>query len=137
MTHYVYRYFDAKNDLLYVGCSKNPWNRYRQHRSDSKQWIGEVTFGRLSVFADEAAARAAERAAIESEHPRYNRTFRTDRTKWTAEQYLRHAYGYIAASRADKKRAWNSEYMAQVREEYAALAGSVMPQPVIARKAAA
>jgi predicted GIY-YIG superfamily endonuclease len=135
MTHYVYRYYNADDDLLYVGCSKNPWQRYKTHRADSRLWIREVTRGRISVFPDKPTALAAERAAVETEHPRYNRKLRGDRSAWTPEQYQNYAYGYLAASHYPESD-WSSAHMVGVREEYACKFGAILPTPLNVRRSA-
>lgn len=71
MTHYVYRFFDADGVLLYVGESKDPWKRWRGHRSTSS-FAPLVARGRISVFSDRLTALQAERNAIVDEGPRFN-----------------------------------------------------------------
>lgn len=136
MSHYVYRYFNTDGDLLYVGCSKDPWMRYRYHHTDSRQWIHEVTRGQIAVYPDRATALVAEREAIKAEHPRYNRTHRGDRSTWTAEQYRNYALGYVVTGWANKALIWNSAHLVAVREEYAARFGAAMPRPAIAERGA-
>lgn len=70
--HYLYRLYTAgRNDLLYVGISRNFANRLTQHRND-KKWWPEVGAVDVECFPSEREAAIAERAAIQSESPRYN-----------------------------------------------------------------
>ena len=74
--HYVYRCYDARGRLLYVGCTYNPQARLRQHRADKKQWIRDVARTRFTVWPDRRKALEMERLAIETEHPIFNRAFK-------------------------------------------------------------
>ena len=67
---YVYRMWDKNGVLLYIGKSNNPLNRWKQHRK--KPWFKQVTRFEYEPHPDEAAAYAAEREAIKTEHPLYN-----------------------------------------------------------------
>jgi hypothetical protein len=70
--HAVYRIYDAKNRLLYVGCSKNPvGNRLRQH-GEEKGWYQEVAFIKVQWFPGWVEAAAEEMEAIYTEKPLYN-----------------------------------------------------------------
>ena len=70
---YVYRMYDAANRLLYVGFSNNVKARMRQHYNDHA-WVDRdvVRIEISDKFAQEKAARVAERDAIANEHPREN-----------------------------------------------------------------
>lgn len=135
MAHYVYRYFNADGRLIYIGCSKNPWTRYRTHRQDSRLWIDEVARGRISVFPDRETALAAEKAAIIAEKPLYNKTYRWEnRQDWTAEDYADYAYGLLRTSHSPDW-TWRSGPMLALRQMYRAMFGH--PIPVSPRKVAA
>jgi hypothetical protein len=69
--HYLYRAFSAEDVLLYVGITSNVRLRVGQHAA-SKLWWPEVSEVRVEPFPDKATARAAERAAITADQPRYN-----------------------------------------------------------------
>lgn len=127
MRHYVYRYFDREGRLLYVGCSKNPWQRYVNHQNDSRIWIHEVVRGRISVFPSKVEALAAEKAAIIAEKPAYNVRYRwSHRNGWTEQEYIDYAQGYLRAA-PDPIYAWDARHMHAVREVYAALFGHKLP----------
>jgi hypothetical protein len=69
--HALYRFFDAAGALLYVGITNNPSRRFTQH-GVSREWWHEVETIRMQRFPDREAVLAAEKAAIQSESPRYN-----------------------------------------------------------------
>ena len=71
-THFVYRCFDHEGGLLYVGCTRDPRRRARQHTRTSK-WVGLVASVTLKAYDDWYAARRAEDEAIYVESPRFNR----------------------------------------------------------------
>lgn len=66
----LYRCFDADDELLYVGISKDPKTRFEQHRD--KPWWRDVTMRVVEWYDNRPAAEHAERKAIQSEGPRYN-----------------------------------------------------------------
>ncbi|MGX1220369.1 GntR family transcriptional regulator [Streptomyces ambofaciens] len=67
----LYRLYDADDQLLYVGISSDPPSRMQQHASD-KLWWPEVAHHTITWLTSRSEALAAERAAINSEHPCYN-----------------------------------------------------------------
>lgn len=68
----LYRLFDAAGELLYVGISGNWADRFGHHANHQSWWphVAKIT---LEVFPTRPEAAKAEAAAIEQEHPRYNR----------------------------------------------------------------
>ena len=71
LSHALYRFWNAAGDLLYVGISVNPYGRFEQHQAD-KPWWGEVAKITMQPYPDRESVLAAERDAIECEHPAYN-----------------------------------------------------------------
>lgn len=69
--HSVYWLFDVNRALLYIGESRNPLTRWKQHERD-KPWWDEVTDFRIKWFDCFVDAAKAERLAILAENPRYN-----------------------------------------------------------------
>jgi GIY-YIG catalytic domain len=67
----VYRFFNSKGDLLYVGVAGNPGLRLRAH-AKTKSWWSEVATATFRHFATYEEAVAAEDAAIKTESPKYN-----------------------------------------------------------------
>lgn len=70
-THALYRFYDADDQLLYVGITLDPGPRWRAHRDD-KPWWHEVTNVTIEVLPSRAAVLEAEKQAILAERPRYN-----------------------------------------------------------------
>lgn len=68
----LYRHYNAKGRLLYVGISLATAARTAQHKA-SASWWDEVAKITIQRFPDRDAALKAEQAAIKGEHPLYNR----------------------------------------------------------------
>ena len=66
----LYRIFNADGDLLYIGISFDALTRLAQHRG--KSWFPEHPKVVVQTFDTEAEAKAAERTAIKTEHPKHN-----------------------------------------------------------------
>jgi hypothetical protein len=69
----VYRLWDSQGQLLYVGLSHSPRERYVQHEGD-KLWWPTVQRRHETWYDTRKEAEAAERVAIGNEAPLYNRT---------------------------------------------------------------
>lgn len=72
--HFVYRAFDAKGQLLYVGCTMDLDRRYKEHsarKHPSRWWHLAVRFV-LSGPYNYDTGRRLEREAIRSEAPIWN-----------------------------------------------------------------
>lgn len=67
----LYRLFDRRGMLLYVGVSSNPGRRITQH-SGSKDWWSQVTTTTMEHFITRQMALDAERIAIITERPIHN-----------------------------------------------------------------
>lgn len=67
----VYRLYDADNDLLYIGSSKELPQRYKDH-ARSKPWWPDVRRRTETWYETRQQAYGAERKAINTERPRYN-----------------------------------------------------------------
>lgn len=68
--HAVYRMFDAQGALLYVGMTAQIGRRIEQH--GEKRWFPQVATISVEWYPHMAAARVAEKEAIEWEWPRHN-----------------------------------------------------------------
>jgi predicted GIY-YIG superfamily endonuclease len=68
----LYRHWDKYDDLLYVGKTIDIPARFRQHRIKS-DWIYDVVKITLERFSSHEEVMEAEKQAIISEHPRYNK----------------------------------------------------------------
>lgn len=69
--HTLYRFFDVRDRLLYVGITCNPGQRLSQHR-DEKDWWRDVARISMEQYGSRTELRAAERSAIEAEKPLHN-----------------------------------------------------------------
>jgi hypothetical protein len=69
----VYRFYDGRGRLLYVGKALNPVSRQRQH--EKRAWWPDVdqTYTRVEWWSSEREALDAEDIAIRDENPIYNR----------------------------------------------------------------
>jgi len=72
MDEVLYRFFDSQGNLLYVGISNNWQARLKQHYKNSAfhDETALITFDR---FSTRSQVEEAERLAIETEHPKYNK----------------------------------------------------------------
>lgn len=67
----LYRHFDARGALLYVGISLSPTYRLQQH-GRTAHWSDDIARVTIEWFPSRALALEAERAAISREDPRHN-----------------------------------------------------------------
>jgi excinuclease UvrABC nuclease subunit len=76
LPHYIYRLYDSAGTLLYIGVTITVNTRLLQ-QAKAQPWWAEVDPARTTetCYAKRAAALKAERAAIKSEHPKYNVQF--------------------------------------------------------------
>lgn len=68
---FVYRTFNARGRLLYVGCTKRWPGRMRDHESTAP-WFGDIAGVSVHYYADLRTALAAEDRAIKTEWPLWN-----------------------------------------------------------------
>lgn len=69
----LYRFWNAKDQLLYVGITVNPGSRWQTHERD-KAWWADVARVTVEHFPDRTSVEAAEREAIRTERPLHNIT---------------------------------------------------------------
>ena len=90
---YVYETFGDDGRHLYIGATKNPWQRHREHRTRSS-WFPLMRRVVITVMDGAAAALVLEAELIDQHRPPFNR--RIDGTllaeEWTADR-LRERYG--------------------------------------------
>jgi excinuclease UvrABC nuclease subunit len=67
----LYRFFNAEDELLYVGITRDLPGRFRIHAKD-KRWFKEIVRVEPTNYGTLAKALAMEATAILSESPRYN-----------------------------------------------------------------
>lgn len=70
--HCVYYCYNAENEIIYIGCTKNLTNRFSQHKSRSA-WVNNVHDVRLRWFGSSGEALMFEERAILRNKPEYNR----------------------------------------------------------------
>lgn len=68
----LYRHFDKDGRLLYVGVTFNPGQRASGHRAYA-EWIDQAVSFTGTWFNTRAEALAAEKEAIRTENPLYNK----------------------------------------------------------------
>ena len=69
----LYRHYDDADNLLYVGISVSTPIRLAQHKQGSA-WFGDIAKITIEHFQCRADALRAERAAIECENPKHNKS---------------------------------------------------------------
>ena len=74
--HCVYYCYNAKSEILYIGCTKNVVSRFSQHKKTSA-WVPDLHKVRLRWFACFEEARLFEEKAISRNRPEYNRLVAT------------------------------------------------------------
>lgn len=67
----VYRLHDQHNDLIYVGITNNPPQRWRLHAYE-KPWWGDVALREVEWFATREEAEAVEAQLISWHRPKWN-----------------------------------------------------------------
>lgn len=73
---YVYRCFTEGGDLLYVGMSTDPAARVWSHRYENPSMYRLLAHVSMVEYPTRALASVAERLAIATEHPRFNKQHR-------------------------------------------------------------
>lgn len=67
----LYRFYNSDDELLYIGITLNPSERFKQHKGE-KPWWTEVARIEIQTYESRQAVTDAEQAAIRSERPKYN-----------------------------------------------------------------
>lgn len=80
LPHIVYRAFDADGRLLYIGCTSNLHLRMRSHSSQSG-WFSAMARLEIEEHVNRLRAEQAERRAIATEEPLFNKIHRTTRSR--------------------------------------------------------
>jgi len=73
----LYRFFNADNELLYVGITNNPFGRFSGHSKD-KDWFHELAYATFTHYANRLEVDRAETKAIVNEKPKYNKAKNPD-----------------------------------------------------------
>lgn len=83
--HFVYRLFDADDQLLYVGLTYDLKKRLQQHRRKAKWWHS-AAHGTAVLYPGLFAARRAETIALQTEGPAFNVLKRSDQDVRVTDQ---------------------------------------------------
>lgn len=83
----LYRFFDVREELLYVGISNKPETRRSQHMENSK-WYRCVRSWSVEWYDDRSTAVHHELDAIDVELPIFNRAGADDKRSERAKIYL-------------------------------------------------
>jgi hypothetical protein len=70
--HILYRCFDADGELLYIGITNDPGNRFNLHASATPWWPDVAEIKLDESFASRWELEVAERDAILAEIPLHN-----------------------------------------------------------------
>ena len=90
----LYRFYDATDELLYVGATTNPRFRIQTHRRE-KEWWQEVVTIKIQHFTNLDQLLAEERAAIEAENPRHNLVHTAKPIPWAGKKIRRQGDGTL------------------------------------------
>lgn len=92
---FLYRYFNAQGELLYVGISTNPSQRRLQHMGG--HWLHEAFWHCVELFPTRFIAELAEGFAIFEEDPIHNVLKRHKHTihKGEAGDYVKSQGGFL------------------------------------------
>jgi predicted GIY-YIG superfamily endonuclease len=71
MTTFVYRLYNASDELLYIGMSGRLMARIETH-TQTQPWRDQIAYVKADGFPNRKAASRAEREAIRIENPKYN-----------------------------------------------------------------
>jgi excinuclease UvrABC nuclease subunit len=73
MRYHLYKHYDANGTLLYIGQSTDALRRLYYHQINKSPWIDRVATVEIKHFNSKQAVDNAERCAILTEQPPYNR----------------------------------------------------------------
>jgi hypothetical protein len=77
MEQILYRFYDAKDNLLYVGISNHFYARASEHTKNSG-WMKNAVRATFEHYADRQSVLSAERSAIINEAPLFNKKHNLD-----------------------------------------------------------
>lgn len=87
----LYRFYDSRGALLYIGITNSPKHRFAQHASNpGNEWWHAAAYHRLHWYDTRQQALRAEYVSIRTEHPIHNKMH---------NRYWRSASRYRAPSR--------------------------------------
>lgn len=107
----LYRYFDSDGQLLYVGITKNQFDRFASHSKNS-QWFSQIATATFEHLDTREQALVAETNAIGTELPKYNKAGPV-----IAQDGLQHLMSLIAGQLPDEWHKEMSQKIAQTMSE--------------------
>jgi predicted GIY-YIG superfamily endonuclease len=122
-THYVYRCYDADGNLLYVGCTNNPQQRYHAHMYWETWWAERITHTVMKVYGDRLTALLAEEHAIKTEHPIHNSQHaasRKVRRTWDQQHYINWLTALLERPHGGTESEYNAASASRIAAEYSA-----------------
>ena len=72
MSEVLYRFYDEKDNLLYIGISNSFYSRANQHNKNS-EWFHKASYATLEHYDTREEVEEAEKEAIRTEHPIHNK----------------------------------------------------------------
>lgn len=103
----LYRYFDSDGQLLYVGITKNQFDRLQSH-AKMAEWLPQIATASFQHFNSRAEALRAETHAIGTELPKFNKAGPT-----LEPAQLDHLLQLIAGDLNDE---WHSKTAKSIRD---------------------
>lgn len=92
MEQILYRFYDANDNLLYVGVSNHFYARASEHTKNSG-WMGKAVRATFEHYPDRVSVLAAERSAIFNEMPLFNKKHNLDNSG-ISRHFMEIADGY-------------------------------------------
>lgn len=86
--HFLYFLWNAIGELLYVGITDNPSRRFAEHQK-TQPWWSEVATRKCEIYDSKLLAEMAEKEAIVSMHPKYNKKDKALRPNLGAAQAVK------------------------------------------------
>jgi excinuclease UvrABC nuclease subunit len=78
----LYKWFDKKNKLVYVGIAFNAYTRMQEHsRTEGNEWVADAVKMEMTHFEHRWQALQIERLTIEKYRPKYNKVHNTGKVK--------------------------------------------------------
>jgi predicted GIY-YIG superfamily endonuclease len=125
MTHHVYRAYDHRGALLYVGVTNDLERRMDAHEKSSGWWMFHERV-ESEAFDSRAEAEAEETRLIRTLHPRWNRRDRTPngpQVETERQKVEQHVWRQLNRLRTEQSHLWSR--LDEVENEMRVLAFAV------------
>lgn len=119
--HFVYRMFDAEGQLLYIGCTKVPDQRWGTHNAERPHMTRRAVRFKVQGPYPYKTARDIEREALQTEEPEFGWTPAKRREQRLRQQWI--------ARRIDELQSQGAGFSAAL-EQAVADADDAWPDPV-------